>query len=145
MITILDGLGPGEVERPLRGSSDWTANWDWVLSIDLMDADALAEPAVAPKLMVSACFFFNDLPKRIREGVPWRDKGQTQIVSEAGALGRTGAWCKDGKGPWNTRSMFCDVEAEPRWCGWVCRSHRNRQWLVDTEPLDMLSYPRLRM
>lgn len=73
---VIDGVGSGEIERPVRGRDDWTARFGWALAVWHRDR--------AGAWVAEGRFFFRRLPQSLQFSVPWRDEVRTQRYERAG-------------------------------------------------------------
>ena len=110
-ITIRPGIAGDEVERTVRGGGwDWTADWDWALSVRLWIPGSSGR--------VEGVFYFNDLPTCLREGVRWEDGARTREHVAGGTPGRE----RGRRGLWRHSWAFSEDARYPRWCGRVSMS-----------------------
>ena len=96
--TITYGLDTRDFECPVLGRHDWTTDWTWALAVRQRD-----EPR---GWSVDGRFYFNRLPLRLQQGVPWRDSSATEE--------------REARGP---ERIYSDTSRPPRWCAAIKVEH----------------------
>ena len=110
-ITIRPGIAGDEVERTVRGGGwDWTADWDWALSVCHWIPES--------RCRLEGVFYFNDLPSCLCEGVPWEDRARTKEHVAGDTPGRE----RGRRGLWRHSWAFSEDARYPRWYGGVSMS-----------------------
>jgi len=125
-ITMRHGIRPGEVEWRIRHKVDWTQEWEWTLTVSYTDNDW--DP-----MQAWGVFYFNNLPARLGQVVPWKDESQTSRVRKRDTFGqnRNGIF-------WSCR-RFCDRGESPQWSAWFTTCDWDRQRAKDLNPWDVLA------
>ncbi|MBE3045347.1 hypothetical protein IMZ48_22910 [Candidatus Bathyarchaeota archaeon] len=103
-------IQPGEVERPVTAAYNWTAGWDWVLTLEFGDPKN-------DQWSAWGCIYFNETSIVQPQGNPW--KGAQQL--NAGLI----RVHKDYVFKYSREWRFCGPADDPGWAGNIRIAHND--------------------
>lgn len=106
MAGLLDWIGPGEVERSIPSSYDWTRDWNFAFQ-----GVSQFRYSWGTEFTAYAYIFLNDLSGLGHEGIPWNDVSQTQRLEPYMFPRFVGEDPSGYKFIWK----FCERSDRPRW------------------------------
>lgn len=135
-LSITDGIRPGEVERPITTRYDWTADWDWILTLQW--GDTVLRQDMAHRLWWGWAFvYINKLPDLLRETIP--GKG-VQLVNVPLISQHEDHYRFRYAREW----AFCESAERPRWRANVRVAHNNYYSFIHVNsPLSFLGPDRI--
>lgn len=130
-LRIYRGLAPGEVEHPIRGH-DWTRHFDCVLS--------MSQYSWLTGSRLTAALYFNNLPARLKAGVPWKRSSLTQRVGEKIYYEETCDCCTAR--PWVSQTQWIDRSPQPQFAAVVTVGHLTRLHALEHNPFEIMANTR---
>lgn len=130
-LRIYRGLAPGEVEHPIRGH-DWTRHFDCVLS--------MSQYSWLTGSRLTAALYFNNLPARLKAGVPWKRPSLTQRVREKIYYEETCDCCTARH--WVSQTQWIDRSPQPQFAAVVTVGHLTRLEALKHNPFEIMANAR---
>lgn len=130
-LRIHRGLASGEVEYPIRGH-DWTKYFDCVLS--------LSQYSWVTGSKITAALYFNNLPARLKTGVPWNRPSLTQRVAEDIYHEVTCECCTERS--WVSQTHWRDRSPQPQFAAVITVGHLTRFEALKHNPFEIMGRAR---